>query len=47
VDETRLFRPQQVARASQLQVLEGNLIPGAQLGVVLQDRQAAVCILVD
>ncbi len=40
--ETRLLGPQQVAGAAQLEVLEGEAVPGPQLGVLLEQLQTAL-----
>src|SRR4029078_7737482 len=47
VDEAGLLRSKEVAGAAQLEVLERDLVARPELGVVLEDRQPAVRILVD
>src|SRR5712672_1884928 len=47
MDESRLLGSKKVAGAAQLQILERDLIAGTQLGVVLQNREATIRVLVD
>src|SRR6266480_4787568 len=47
VHETRLLGSEEIAGTAQLEILERDLVSGAELGVVLENRQAAVRIFVD
>jgi hypothetical protein len=47
VDESRLLRPEKVSRSTQLKILEGDLVAGAKLSVVLENAEASIRVFID